>query len=217
MKKEYKQSASNSNLNKINTMGYLTQYVVLPLKSENKLPEEHFKWRDIMDVRDLYYSKPCRPVRIKPHDDHPILNDATRDFLSSWDKQGLKRNEYARAKYDWLQSQEDDWYHPSQSVVMGDKEAPMFFEPGSVKSFVQYEKGTGYFDIWDKHNDYVSDHLSFDEWLSGYKYGEGTTVLGYSITNTKDEIILRLSPMWDRDNFTKWLNDENEFSKSKGA
>ena len=92
-------------------MGYLTQYVVLPLKSENKLPEEHFKWRDIEDVRHLYNNKPCRPVRIKPHDDHPILNDATRDFLSSWDKQGLRRNEYARAKYDWLQSQEDDWYH----------------------------------------------------------------------------------------------------------
>ena len=69
MKKEYKQSVSSSNLNKINTLGYLTQYVVLPLKSENKLPEEHFKWRDIMDVRDLYYSKPCR--LIKPYD-HPI-------------------------------------------------------------------------------------------------------------------------------------------------
>ena len=217
MKKEYKQSASSSNLNKINTLGYLTQYVVLPLKSENKLPEEHFKWRDIMDVRDLYYSKPCRPIRIKPYDDHPILNDATRDFLSSWDKQGLKRNEYARAKYDWLKSQDDDWYHPSQTVVMPDRAAPMFFEPGSVKSFVQYEENTGYFDIWDRHNDYVSDHMCFDEWLSGYKYGEGTTVLGYSITNTKDEIILRLSPMWDRDNFTKWINDENEFSKSKGA
>ena len=121
MKKEYKQSVSSSNLNKINTLGYLTQYVVLPLKSENKLPEEHFKWRDIMDVRDLYYSKPCRPIRIKPYDDHPILNDATRDFLSSWDKQGLKLNEYARVKYDWLKSQDDDWYHPSQTVVMPDR------------------------------------------------------------------------------------------------
>ena len=59
--------------------------------------------------------------------------------------------------------------------------------------------------------------MCFDEWLSGYKYGEGTTVLGYSITNTKDEIILRLSPMWDRDNFTKWIDYENKFSKSKGA
>lgn len=217
MNNEYKQSASSSNQNKYRTMGYLTQYVVLPLKSENKLPEDSFTWKDIEDVRHVYYSKPCRPVRIKADSDHPILNQSTRDVLSSWSHQGMKRNEYANAKYKWLSSQTGDWYHPSQSITNFHLDAPMFFEPGSVKSFVQYERGTGYFDIWDQHNQYTDEHLSFDEWISGYKYGEGTTVLGYSITNTKDEKMLRLSPMWDRDNFTKWINNEDKFSKSKGT
>ena len=218
MKKEYKQSASSYNQNKYRTMGYLADYVVLPLKSENKLPEEHFRWRDIEDVRKLYEDRPCKPVRIKADSDHPILNENTRDFLSTWEKQGLLRNEYANAKYHWLKEQTDEWYHPSQSITLGNIDAPMFFEPGSVKSFVQYETGTGYFDIWDYHNLYTDEHMTFDEWLSGYKYGEGTNVLGYSITNTKDEMMLRLSPMWDRDNFTKWINNnEDKFSKSKGA
>ena len=217
MNEEYKQSASSYNLNKYRTQGYLAECVVVPTKESGALPEEYFKWWDLETVRQKYNSKPCKPIRIRPRSNHPIMSTATKDMLGDWENQGLRRNEYCLAKYKWLKSLEPDWHHPSQSCVMPDPNAPMFFEPGSVKSFVQYESNTGWFDVWDRHNEYPDEHLTFDEWLSEYKYGEDTNVIGYSITNTKDEIILRLSPMWNRNNFTQWLNNENEFSKSKGA
>ena len=217
MNAEYKQSASSYNRNKYIKQGYLRDYVVIPPQESGELPEEYFKWWDLETVREKYQNKPCKPIRVRPRSNHPIINENTKEFLSNWEKQSMIRNEYASAKYKWLKESDHNWHHPSQTVVIGDPHAPLFFEPGSVKSFVQYETNTGWFDIWDRHNLYEDEHLSFDEWLSEYKYGGNTDIMGYSITNTKDEVCLRLSPMWDRDNFTIWLENENEFSKSKGA
>lgn len=200
---------------RVRSMQLVSNVVLL---SEEVIDGDQYQFLPLDIVKEKFESLPCGVVRIKPRDDHPILNHATRNFLSDIYQHNYETHQYPQQKYEYLNSIEEDFYHPSCAVVQRTEEAPMYFEPGSVKAFVQYKKNKGYFDIWDRHKRYEDDWLNFDEWISEYKYGGNRETKGYKITNPNDVSCIRLSPIWDRSELYKSieLKNENEFSKSKG-
>jgi len=206
MNVEYKQSASSYNRNKYIKQGYLRDYVVIPTQESGELPEEHFKWWDLETVREKYKNKPCKPIRVKPQSNHPIINENTKEFLSNWEKQSMIRNEYASAKYKWLKESDHNWHHPSQTVVVGDPHAPLFFEPGSVKSTY----GTGAFLLLNTGSKKV---YSKNRLLTtiGYRINGKTT---YALEGTI--FIAGAGVQWLRDKikFIKKASDTEKIAKS---
>jgi hypothetical protein len=142
---------------------------------------------------EVYESYPYKPIRVRPRDaiilNYPSLVSSLRHSIKRYKNQDM--GSYKQTKWNYLIELTEDFWFPSQTITPIKK-----FEPGGVKSCVQFELNKGWFDVWDAEKEYQDQWMDFDTWWSGYTFGD-TTDISYFYLEKSNQRYLELEPRWN--------------------
>jgi len=153
-------------------------------------------WKIPVDKDTLlerYESYPYKPIRVRPHDaivlKYSSFVESLTHTIERYKNQDM--GVYKQTKWNYMIELTEDFWFPSQTITPIKK-----FEPGEVKSCVQFELNKGWFDVWDAQKEYQDQWMDFDTWWSGYTFGD-TTDISYFYLETNNQSYLELEPRWD--------------------